>query len=548
MFPSQQELKSDATLKIVGSNTFGRNPKIDTEQTYNMMISDNWLVQTPGYKKALTLLDGNVGRSIYSSARGGFMIVIIANTVFRVSGPIGSLNAEAIFTLDTFTGDISIDENIANQIAICDGLNLWIYNWETLSAQIAVLPIDQETGLMVVPSYVTYHDGYFIVPNKESANWFLSQPNNGLNWLWGAGGVSVFASIQTKPTNAVAVLRAPGKGNLVYVFGNTVTEIWYDNGNQLFPYQRSNSVSIDYGCVSSTTIAAMDEYVAWLGINEKSGPIIMISSGGSFQHLSTDGIDFRLAAVEFPQDSYAFFYKIDGHVFYQITFFNPVDNFSLIYDFNTQKFFYVTDENMNFHIAEAVAFYNNTYYFTSLRTDGAIYQLDSQFTQYDYTIPSVPPGNLPISGVYEIPRVRYCNHFRQVDSSRFVGGALTFTIEQGVDPFYQESSLFYITTEGGVVLSEEQPAGYVGEFLSTEAVLQPYVPRVDMAISKDGGQTFGSFITKFMNPQGNRKNRMIFYRMGAVNDLVCQFRFWSKTRVTVSDGVFEARPIQQESA
>jgi len=540
--------KSDASLKIVGSNTFGRFAKISAEQTFNMMVSDEWLVPTPGYKKALEIAPGLPGRGIYASARGGFMIVILANVVYRVEGAIGFLNYSELFRLNTVSGDVSIDENIAYQIAICDGQALWIYNWGIGDVTPATLPTNTQTGNLIIPGYVTYHDGYFIVPDTTSANWYLSAPNDGLNWFWGAGGLPVNGAIQTKPTNAKAVLRAPGKGNLIYVFGSTVTELWNNYGAQLFPYQRNNGVSIDYGCLSASTIGAMDEYVAWLGSNEKSGPIIMISRGGSFEHLSTDGIDFKLADLINPEQSYGFFYKIDGHVFYQLTFYSPEDNYTLLYDFNTKKFFYLTDENMNYHIANAVAFYNDTYYFTDLRSDGSIYEMNSHFTQYDYTIEPIINPSENIFGAYQIPRVRICNNFRQLDTSRFVAGSLTFTIEQGMDPFYQQSDLFYLTTEDGFVISEETPTGYVGTFLQTEQVLEDYAPRVDMSISKDGGQTFGSYISRPMNLLGDRKNRMIFWRLGAVNDLVVQFRFWSKSRIVVSDGVFQARPIETGGA
>jgi hypothetical protein len=539
MQPSAQPPKSEATLKLVGSNTFGRNAKMSSEQTFNMMVSDGWLCQMPGYKKVIDLIGSGNGRALYSSAQGGFMIAVADNRVFRISGPPDALNTQFLFEIDTFFGDISIDENVGYQIAICDGLDLWIYDWRSNTSNKAILPIDSQTGFTILPGYVTYHDGYFIVPNSNSSFWYLSSLNNGLVWDWGAGATYVAGRILTKPTNAVAVLRAPGKGNLIYVFGKTVTELWQNVGAQLFPYQRNSSASIDYGCVSSTTIAAMDNYVAFLGANEKSGPVIMVSEGSGFTHLSTDGIDFKLADLVNPALSYAFFYRIDGHVFYQITFYDPRDNYTLVYDFNTKMFFYATDENMNFHIAEAVAYYNNTYYFVSL-IDASIYEMSGEFTTYDYTSPS-SPGFL---NEFEPPRMRICNSIEQADTSRFIANSLAFQVEQGVDERFQGSQLSYLTTEGGLVISQESDVGYIGQFLQNELVVNPYVPRIDMSISKDSGQTFGNTVQKFLNPLGNRSNRVIFYRLGAVNDLAIQFRFWGLGRFTVGNGVFQARVLE----
>lgn len=541
MQPQGQQPISDVPLKIVGSNVFGRNPKINAEKTYNMFISDIALVQTSGYKKVIDFPMNSIGRAIYSSERGGFMITVINNTVYKITGPSNNLSASPIFNLDTFEGDVFIDENLNNEIAICDQKDLWIYDWVTGDEDKAPLPTSERTGLVINPGYVTYHDTYFIVPDIDTGDWYLSASNNGNSWEW-INSRPVTASIQTKPDNCVAVLRAPGRGNLIYVFGKNVTEMWYDNAGQLFPYQRSTSVSIDYGCLSATTIATMDNYVCWLGVNEKSGPVIMTSSGTNFERLSNDGIDFKLATVKFPQDSYAFFYKSDGHTFYQITFFNSADNFTLIHDFDTKKFFYLTDENMNYHIAESVAFFNNTYYFVSIN-DGSIYELNSDFTTYDYTLPSFHNPNPNPEIVYQVPRVRICNNIRQNDSSPMIANSLTFTLEQGVDPNYIGTYITLLTTEDGRVLTTEANPGYLGEFLTTEDSVDEYTPRVDMTLSIDGGLNFGNGTSTIMNPLGQTQNKVTFWKMGRGNDFVFQFRFWSDYRITAFDGVVQMKTM-----
>jgi hypothetical protein len=266
----------------------------------------------------------------------------------------------------------------------------------------------------------------------------------------------------------------------------------------------------------------------------------MVSTGSGFQRLSTDGIDFKLADVQFPEDSYGFFYKSDGHVLYQLTFFNPVDNFTLVYDFNTKLFFYATDENMNFHIAESVAYFNDTYYFVDI-SSGSVFELNSSYTSYDYTLPSPILINPNPPQINEIPRMRICNTMRQTDASPFIANSLAFTIDQGNDTYFPGSIIYNLSTEDGQILTTEAPYGYVGQQLITEQDVDPYVPRIDMSISKDGGNSFGSFTSVDMYSVGNRLNRVTFWKLGRVNDLVVQFRFWSKSSVTVSNGVLQAR-------
>ena len=536
MRPAPVPPKSEVPLQIVGSNIFGRNPKMSSEQTFNMFISDDTLIQTPGYKLVINPKIGAAGRGIFASTRGGFMISVIDNVVSRIQGPANFLEEQSVFELGTYFGDVSIEENSNYQIAICDGQDLWIYNWKTGVHGKATLPVSEITGQDIIPGYVTYHDGYFIVPDTATNQWFLSAPNDGLDWYWGAGDTLVNGAIQTKPDFAEAVLRAPGKGSLIYVFGQNVTELFNDVAAQLFPYQRQSSVSIDYGCISSNTIATMDEYVAFLGVNEKSGPAILVSAGGPFNRISTDGIDFRLAQLVAPEKSTAFFYKLGGHVFYQITFFDPQDNLSLLYDFNTEKFFYVTDEYMNYSIIQSVAFYNNIYYFVSLN-DGNIYEFDILLTQYDYTL----AGEARESRARMIPCMRVCNTAEQDDSSQFIANSLSFIMEQGEDTYYQSQPQRFITTEGGQVITTEAQPTYVGIFMQTELVLPDYVPRIDLSISKDGGQTFGSNYGKELNTLGNRRNRVVFWGLGISNTFTVQLRFWSKFRKTINNGIISAR-------
>lgn len=483
-------------LDIVGSTGFGRYPKISVENTFNMIISDNFLVPYAGYKLVQSISPDGVGRAIFSSTRLGKMIVVIDNKVFVVSA---NLSFSQVGTINTFVGDVFIDENIADQIAICDKQSIYIYTWSTGAFVQATL--DGTTPLDFQPGYVTYQDGYFISPNISTvvgnqATWRLSMTGDGTQW---PPDSQHSGSLQTKSDYAVATLRIPGNGGLLFVFGKTVTELWYDVGAQLFPYVRSTSFSIDYGCLSSSTIAASDTMVAWLASNEKSGPCIVFSQGGPIQQISTDGINFRLSHLTAPQESYAFFLKQDGHLFYQITFTNPDDNLTLTYDFNTQKFFTLTDENMNRHIAKRVCFFNNAYYFVSL-VDGNIYELNSEFTNYEY---GKNANNDDI--FYEIPRIRICKSVRLPDSSRFIVNNLTFTLEQGTDPNNYNNFT--------------------------------YTPRVDLTVSKDGGETFGSTVSKNINPIGIRKNRLIFWNLGAANDFTPQFRFWGFGRFVATDGL-----------
>src|SRR5690606_33399564 len=149
-------------------------------------------------------------------------------------------------------------------------------------------------------------------------------------------------ALQTKPDFAKGILRIPGKGNNVLVFGSTVAEIWNNVGG-IAVYQRASSVNIDYGVASVATIAANDEVVAWLGINEKSSPALMAMQGGGASRISTDGLDHLLETVKHPENSTAVLYRQGGHLFYILTFYHQEDNFTITYDFTTKRLYDLTD-------------------------------------------------------------------------------------------------------------------------------------------------------------------------------------------------------------
>jgi len=452
-------------FKLVGSSTFGRYPKISNALTYNMIVSDGWFVPFAGHQAVATLAATGNGRGLYSSVRYNHLIAVINENVYTIDSNFGFAK---IATIGTSFGDVFIAENNAKQIAISDLKNIYIFDYGANTFTRATIDF--------LPTAISFQDGRFISGDRRTNQWRLSDFNNGLSWPGDPSSVGV---IQTKPDTVSYPLPIKGKGNALFLIGKTVTEQWYDLGYQLFPYQRNTFFNIDYGCLSAATVASQEDLVVWLAANEQSGPVIMVSQGGAPAPLSTDGINFKLAQLTTPQDSYGFIFKQDGHTFYQITF--PTDNLTLLYDFNAKKFYHLCDKNMNYHIAKRVSFFNDAYYFISFN-DGKLYEISSNYTTYN--------GDA-------IPRIRVTDPFRLPDTSSFITNEFDFVIEQG----------------------ESQT-----------------VQRVDFSISKDGGQSFSNILTKNLNQTAHRRNRLRFWNLGRTNDLTMQFRFWSTGRFVCGDG------------
>ncbi len=517
-------------VRIVGSSIFGRHPIISDERTYNLFISDDWLINFAGYEQAVEILTTTTeGRGLFHSTRGNFLIAVLGSNVYRIDGNLGFT---FLASIGSSVGEVFMDENLSSQIAIVDGTSTaYIYNYTTGTIG-AIVWDNTGGGTTFTPNYVTYQNTYFIFGNGDNttsgSQWFVYK--SGFNPTTLADPLKLSwvqtLTLQTKPDFARACIRIPSHGNNLLVLGSTVAEIW-TNVAGLQVYQRQSSINIDYGVASVSTIAASDDMIAWLGINEKSSPAIMVMTGGRAERLSTDGIDYLLSRVQHPDKSTAMFYRQDGHVFYILTFFDTEDNFSIMYDFTTQKFFDITDWDFNYHPARQMAYFNNEIYFVSLN-QGSLMRISTDLTYI----------STDVQNVYEIPRIRKCDTYRLPGSDRFIVNQFSFTIENGVEQNvdYQFECDGYILGEssGKIMYSEDDLP-----LLVEGGSCQIYRPRIDVTCSKNGGETYGNASIYYMHPTGQYKNQPRFNKLGEANQFTIQMRFWGFGAVVIANGMIE---------
>lgn len=528
---SRQEIQ-EIPINLAGGNKFGRYPKINQEQTWNMIVSDGALVDYAGYKNVKEVTPTIPGRGIYASSRANLLFAVWGTSFYSINS---SLQTNFHGDLLTSEGDIFISENNNAEIAITDGSNLYVYNYLTNSFKTSITSGSPSSTQFLVPfsnpGYISFQNGALIVANNNTTNWYLSSPNDATSWP----STSPFVgSLQTKPDTVQAVVPTPGGGNTVVVFGRTVTEQWHYTAQALFPYQRSNTFNVDYGCLNASSIASLDNYVVWLAANEQSGATLMVYSGNQAQSISTDGMDFKFSKLTNPSNCTGFLFRQDGHVLYQFTF--PDDNLSYVYDFNSKLFSTVSDENNDYHIARNVVFFNNDYYFVSLK-GGNLYEFGTQYTNFQYAA----------DNIQQMPRLRVFSPVRLPSQRMFIIKSLGFTIENGRPNDMQtfehiEYSNALLATEGLVDITTENDV-FIATNDGEESVSNTYVldsECVDLSISRDGGETFGSSLRLNMNAVGKRKSRFIYQRLGQANDATFQLKFIGYGRFVCFDGLIEA--------
>ncbi len=490
----EQQVTGQFPLQIVGGNHFGRYSKISAEQTFNFIVSDGFLVPYAGYKRAVEIGGSSIGRGLYASTIGNIMIAVVGTVTYTIDS---NLVAQPIpgGQLLTNSGDVYIAENNNKEICITDGAYVYVWNYgtNTFSASYpgAINPI---VFNYTNPGYVAFQNGRLIIACLNTQTWVLSAFNNAISW---PNDEQHVGTLQSKPCTIQAAFPVPGGGNNLLLFGTNVAESWQDLGLALFPYQRNNTFNIDYGCLNAASIASLENYVVWLSYNEQSGPAVSYTNGGPIKNISTDGIDFKLADLKNPTNCTGFLFRQDGHLLYQFCF--PDDNLSYAYDFESELFFTVTDENLNHHIARQVVFFNNQYYFVSLNA-GNVYTFGTQFTNADYGDGNIRP----------LARIRVCPPLRLPDQRYYIAKSLGFTIENGQPNM--EETVSNITT---------------------------FSESVDLSVSRDGGETFGASWRLDMNPTGQRKSRFIYQRLGIANDATFQLRFNGFGRFVCTQGIVE---------
>ena len=99
------------------------------------------------------------------------------------------------------------------------------------------------------------------------------------------------------------------------------------------------------------------------------------------------------------------------------------------------------------------------------------------------------------------------------------------------DSFYPPDAVIY--TQYG------EPIGLEGSDEAAGVNVIPYQPRVDLSISRDGGITWGNYVTRNLHQLGYRQNILNWDRIGSCNSVTFKLRFLSTSRAICYNGFVE---------
>lgn len=330
-------------------------------QLYNFYVSKQQdraaLFPTPGYSEYSTHSFGNNPRGVFESKLAGGLLIAYDTNVYLWQD--GQPSPELINTgtpLTTTVGKIFFAENyvsggaaIPGQVAISDGLYLYIYTPSTGSFLIADTPAGVLCGM------VDYLDSFFILQDIGTNNVYFSASNNGLYWL-NTVGVNVFVT-PNSTTIGLAVLNRQ-----IVILGDVVGNIYYETGNINYPFLRDNNTPLSYGCLSRDSISVGFGVLAWLGISRNNQPIVLMMEGGQAKSLSSENVTTQIGQLTDPSNSNGFIYQMNGHIFYQLNFWDTSDQLSLLFDITMGTCTRICELNYAMSQVRYLSAWDNGYY------------------------------------------------------------------------------------------------------------------------------------------------------------------------------------------
>ena len=468
---------------VVGPSYNGRSKRLDNQRCVNYYVElDEWqgagkpspgknqqtmvLLGTPGLQTLQNIGTGPI-RALYTISSLSLAIVVSGNEVYQIPGGTGTPEL-IVGNLLTSTGPISIADN-GVQVLLVDGQNGY-------SITIGTLVVNTIVDDNFYPaSTVTFQDGYFILSQTGTTNFFISDLYS-VDWLP--------LNQSAKTGNSDILMGLISVNRQLYLLGARTLEIWWDAGaSGSSPFQRQDGRFSQQGLVAPGTLAILDESFYWLSTNAQGGGVVMGLVGSMPARISTHAVEFSLQNVGDLTGATAYAYQDGGHYFYVLNV--PGTNTTWVYDIAT-GFWSERQSSVNGvigrHLGQAHCYLNQSHLIGDYR-NGNIYEYNYQC----YT-----------DNNQMLPRIRQFPVFADNNNNIFV-------------------SLLDLDFQFGVGSSDLGAPGAAAD------------PRVVLEISYDGGETFPTAIYGSLGAIGQYQHRCRFERLGYSRGAVY--------RVTVTDAV-----------
>lgn len=419
-----------------------------------------------GYELAYALGGGSIRGA--KTVGNGRAFVVSGSDFYEVLADGTSVDRGNLLTA---TSRVSIAEN-GDQVMIVDGTYGYIFNMttDTLS-QI----VDADFPACTV---VAYQDGYFIVQENDTNNFYISAINDGMTW-----GALDFSQAVSNSDPLVSLISDTGN---LWLFGTQSTEVFTNTGNASFPFERISGAIIQTGCAAPHTVQAFDNTIAWLGVDAQGRGVVWKANGYSAQRISTQAIEGIIATALDFSESYAYTYHEQGHVYYVLQV-KGIDT-TLVYDGATgiwhERAFNDGSSDYEQHRGSCHFFFDQNNYIGD-RINGKVYRQSLSLYSFDGAA---------------IQRERISQHM--VDEKKNTA-----------------FSSFELDMETGRGLTSGQGSD----------------PQIMMQYSDDGGRTWSNELFRSVGKIGEYKTRVRWARLGSSRARVFKVRYSEPTFFQINE-------------
>lgn len=453
--------KSVELLPVVGSAYDTGVPAQNQQRLINWYIepdatggqSQAFLKPTPGLTSFGTVSDAATIRLLfeyrnilYCIADHEFYSIDSAGTATKK----GDLNLSALPTI--YPARYAA---YGNQILLVDSTKAYVYDLVTDTvSQIS----DPDFPSSV--SDCTVHDGYFIVTESDSDNFYISTNTDATSWN--------ALDVASTNTRGDYVQACVSDYRFIMFLGEKTTEIWYNSGNADFPFERQSGGMLPLGIESRETLVQTPSGIFWLSRDSFGRNQVVQSSGSSVSPITTPAIASKINSYTTTDDAIAYGHREGVHQFYVLTF--PTEKVTWVYDIAVGQW----HERQSF--------------------------LDNEYTRHIGNTHAFAYGK-SIIGDFQ------SNNLYYYDTSVYTENGAVLRRRRVTAPFTAANKFTSIYNleldfEPGVGLASGQGSD----------------PQVMLRVSKDGGHTYGNELWRSIGAQGVYNQRVKWDSLGMARD------------------------------
>lgn len=305
-------------IPIVGGQAVARSVVVNNQATINFIQAIKGagakapivLETAPGYVDMGPAGDGPirsglmVNSKIRPAAVAGELYGVYGTKLIAHTSNIGNL------TIGTTTG-LGNGNRVRmargrNYIAFVDGVNGWTYDGTTF-AQITDLDFPGQAGAGA-PTFLTYLDGFFIVNDALTDNFFISAVEDPTSW-----NALDFDAASVSPDNSLAIAS---QVSLLWIIGDETAQAYYNSGNPDFPYDIVLNATQEVGILAPQSLADSDDGIFYLATTPEGGRFVYQIQGQAGRVITQDEQENFLNSLDNPSSAYGFIYKQAGKSFY----------------------------------------------------------------------------------------------------------------------------------------------------------------------------------------------------------------------------------------